>query len=573
MPRLRETVPVLAAPILDWIPARYHDRIRANTVTAPDDVSDYVESAINECGAYELSVSPGTYAISRQLTCTNAVRMTGRGATFRATANLDARGDGRGSMLFFNVLAPRIQGISFDLNAKSGNGLFLGSCNTPRIIECGFTNTVAGFAGARGGSVLYGKFDQCTMQGAGRSLDFQKGWEYRVPMTGSPSLTFVSAGVGLGGTITRSAGSWIADGYTVSDRIRVELAATSTNNTELVITGVTATVLTFTAGTLANEGPTAGCVVSQVTGSYYGFHASQIRECLMYGLEGVRIAGSSAFINTDHEHAIWQPAYRNEKPSMPTPLCAAVVLGEEVSQSDSTFHQYSFRDIYMELAEGTVGKERAIGTLTTGNSAQFSGGQIFGAVGPRASSTAIYNLLTLGSSSGLTTTIRRWENAFEGAYSGSAAHSATLDLSRFFVTDDVTNVFKVGAGVQPDEPVRPWAHWTDICYTEKVGLSYGMNHRHVVHTIAPDTAVNKIKLARARHWYLTSVTLITMGSTYFDAAYTSPGHEFLFTFGDGNITVDNAFIKLRGNANRTFAAGESLRGYVDRNGIVREQGY
>ncbi len=572
MTRLYETPATLSASILDWIPARYHDRIRANTVTAPDDVSDYVEAAVNECGFYELIVPPGVYAISRQLTATNAVRMTGRGATFRATANLDARGDGRGAMFSFNVLAPRIQGISFDMNAKSGNGLFLSSCNTPRIIECGFTNTVAGFAGARGGSVLYGKFDQCTMLGAGRSLDFQKGWEYRVPMTGSPSLTFVSAGVGLGGTITRSAGSWVTDGYTVSDRIRIELAATSTNNTELVITGITATVLTFTAGTLANEGPTAGCVVSQVTGSYYGFHAAQIRECQMYGLEGVRIAGSSAFINTDHEHAIWQPAYRNEKPSMPTPLCAAVVLGEEVSQSDSTLHQYEIRGIYMELAEGTVGQERAFGTLTTGNVVQFDGGQIIGAVGPAAGSTAIFNLLTVGSG-GARCSVRRWENGFEGAFSGGANHNGLMDYSRVFVTSDVTNVYKAGTGVQPTETLRPWGHWADVSYSRATGLVQGPNTAYVIHTITPDTAANKIDPTLGRQWHLSAPSPITLGSTYFVAAGVKQGLEFIFTFSNGNITIDNAYIKLRGNANRAFAAGESLRMYVDQAGVIREQGY
>ena len=65
-------------------------------------------------------------------------------------------------------------------------------------------------------------------------------------MTGSPALTFAASGF----TVTRAAGSWLADGFAAGDWIT--FTGTASNNTALACTGVTATVLTFASG-IANE--------------------------------------------------------------------------------------------------------------------------------------------------------------------------------------------------------------------------------------------------------------------------------------------------------------------------------
>lgn len=579
MTRLRETNPTLQASILDWIPARYHARIQANTVSGPDDHSNYVEAAINECGAYELTVPPGTYALSRQLVMTNAVRLRARGATFLATADLDTLGDGRGAMLSFNQLAPQIEGLAFDCNSKNANGIYVASCSSPRFERMSCGNIKAGYAGIRGGSILYGEIDRSAFTGAGRSVDFQKGWELRSAMTGSPTLTFVSAGVGLGGTITRSSGSWITDGYVVSDRIRVELAANATNSSEFLITGRTATVLTFTAGTLANEGPTAGCIVSKVSGSYYGFHDAVISKTLLYGNEGARLAGYTKIRDTDHEHYIYQPATRNEDPSITAaPLCAAVVLGEEISRSDHTFNTYEFSGLYMELAEGTAGKERAIGTATSGNIVLFNGGQIYGQVGPAAGSTCFYNLIVGNSGAGTSILVKRFENGFEGQYQGTGGHSGLLDLSRFVVTSDVTNVFKAGTGVQPDEGVRAEGLWGDLCYTSQVGLSHAPNQRFVIQTITPTKAPANISFANSRKYALSGGG--TLDTDYFvtlTGGGFPGGAEVELTFAAGSTwTVDSTSgksLKLVAGANRLFLPGETLILIVDAAGVIRERGH
>lgn len=77
-------------------------------------------------------------------------------------------------------------------------------------------------------------------------------------MTGAPSLTFGEVGA-TGDTITRSAGSWIADGFVVGDTVTV--AGSAGNNVTGVIAALTATVLTFDTTDLVDEGPVAGCTV------------------------------------------------------------------------------------------------------------------------------------------------------------------------------------------------------------------------------------------------------------------------------------------------------------------------
>jgi hypothetical protein len=78
-------------------------------------------------------------------------------------------------------------------------------------------------------------------------------------MTGSPNLTFAEVG-GTGDTITRSAGSWVTDGFAAGDFITV--TGSVSNNVSGKITGVTATVLTLDTTDLAAEGPVGGCAVT-----------------------------------------------------------------------------------------------------------------------------------------------------------------------------------------------------------------------------------------------------------------------------------------------------------------------
>jgi len=80
----------------------------------------------------------------------------------------------------------------------------------------------------------------------------------RANMAGAPSLTFAEVGAS-GDTITRSAGSWIDDGFAVGHVVTV--AGSASNNVTGTIASLTATVITLDTTDLANEGPVAGCTV------------------------------------------------------------------------------------------------------------------------------------------------------------------------------------------------------------------------------------------------------------------------------------------------------------------------
>jgi hypothetical protein len=79
-------------------------------------------------------------------------------------------------------------------------------------------------------------------------------------MAGNPILTFANAG--STDTITRDAGSWIADGFVVGDVITVE--DTLQNNVTGPVSAITATVLTMTAATSLQ---TEASAFATVTGS------------------------------------------------------------------------------------------------------------------------------------------------------------------------------------------------------------------------------------------------------------------------------------------------------------------
>lgn len=75
-------------------------------------------------------------------------------------------------------------------------------------------------------------------------------------MTGAPNITFAEVG-STGDTITRAAGSFIADGFAVGDVITVSgaVATSGYNNVTGAIASLTATVITLGSTDLINEGP------------------------------------------------------------------------------------------------------------------------------------------------------------------------------------------------------------------------------------------------------------------------------------------------------------------------------
>jgi len=81
----------------------------------------------------------------------------------------------------------------------------------------------------------------------------------RVNMTGNPSVTFADVGA-TGDTITRSSGSFIADGFVTGDTIRV--TGSTSNNITGKVTNVAASVLTLDTATLSAEGPKSGVSIT-----------------------------------------------------------------------------------------------------------------------------------------------------------------------------------------------------------------------------------------------------------------------------------------------------------------------
>jgi hypothetical protein len=80
-----------------------------------------------------------------------------------------------------------------------------------------------------------------------------------VRMTGTPTITFAEVG-GTGDTITRSAGSFITDGFAVNMTVSVS-GSGSNNFTHGKITAVSATVLTLDTQDLVAEGPVPDVVI------------------------------------------------------------------------------------------------------------------------------------------------------------------------------------------------------------------------------------------------------------------------------------------------------------------------
>lgn len=83
-----------------------------------------------------------------------------------------------------------------------------------------------------------------------------------VRMTGTPNITFAEVG-GTGDTITRSAGSFITDGFAIGMVVTVSgaVAGSGHNNITGKITNVTALVLTLDTADLDAEGPISGVAI------------------------------------------------------------------------------------------------------------------------------------------------------------------------------------------------------------------------------------------------------------------------------------------------------------------------
>jgi hypothetical protein len=79
--------------------------------------------------------------------------------------------------------------------------------------------------------------------------------QLQVRKTGSSTITFATAG----DTATRSAGSWIADGFAVGDSVTFD--GSTSNDVTAIITTLTALVMTCAATNFVDEGPVADMVV------------------------------------------------------------------------------------------------------------------------------------------------------------------------------------------------------------------------------------------------------------------------------------------------------------------------
>jgi len=82
-----------------------------------------------------------------------------------------------------------------------------------------------------------------------------------VRMTGSPNVTFAEVGA-TGDTITRSAGSFVADGFAVGDIVTIVDSVSNDGTTLVGIAGVSALVLTLDTDDLVDEGPVAGVTIT-----------------------------------------------------------------------------------------------------------------------------------------------------------------------------------------------------------------------------------------------------------------------------------------------------------------------
>ena len=85
-----------------------------------------------------------------------------------------------------------------------------------------------------------------------------------VAMTGSPNITFAEVGA-TGDTITRSAGSFVTDGFVAGQIITIAGSVSNDMTTAVAIATVTALVITLDTDDLVDEGPVAGVTITGAT--------------------------------------------------------------------------------------------------------------------------------------------------------------------------------------------------------------------------------------------------------------------------------------------------------------------
>lgn len=167
-------VPQDRVSVFNWIPPQFWDSILAGTCT--QNLQPYVQDACNQCGGRTL-IFEGDIGLSSPVVITNgALRIGGRGRVF-ALANLDTNNDGRGALFYAPDVRFSISEVNLDLAGYQGNGIFIDRTGSFTFEDFVISNIPAGYAGVRGGSLLYAKVLGVTCSGQGRSFDLQKGWE------------------------------------------------------------------------------------------------------------------------------------------------------------------------------------------------------------------------------------------------------------------------------------------------------------------------------------------------------------------------------------------------------------
>jgi hypothetical protein len=174
-----------------------------------------------------LNFGAGTLLADDVLTFKTSAPMFDAAAVATARANLAAQQKYARSWLMVGEVAslPLVQAIQNEVNAyKTANERFLGA-------RISIKDTIEPFASKT---------------------------KLSVAMVGAPDLTFLEVGAS-GDTITRSAGSWITDGFQVGMTVTID--GSVGNNVTGNIAALSALVLTFDTTDLLNEGPAAGCSV------------------------------------------------------------------------------------------------------------------------------------------------------------------------------------------------------------------------------------------------------------------------------------------------------------------------
>lgn len=116
-----------------------------------------------------------------------------------------------------------------------------------------------------------------------------------VRMTGAPSLTFAEVGA-TGDTITRAAGSFLADGFVSGDTVTV--TGSSSNNVSGPAPTITGTVITFGTTDLVAEITSGATVVGSPTLTFDSVGHTVTRSRGSWLTDGFRVGDSVTFVGT-----------------------------------------------------------------------------------------------------------------------------------------------------------------------------------------------------------------------------------------------------------------------------------